>query len=146
MDTRAAGTTPLRIVAVLLLLALLATGAEAERRAPVQEDETTRAPIPLTVRGHVRGLYPGAWTGMRVTVVNHNDRPIDFDRVLARVARARPGCGRRYLVVRGSHRERLVPPHGRIRLRLKVRLRRTAPDACQGARFPITFTTGDAAR
>jgi hypothetical protein len=117
---------------------LLSGGAQADRDAP-DPVPARRASARFALRGAVQGLYPGDRARMPVVVRNRTRRTLELGRVSARIADAVPGCPARYLIVRRFRGERIVPARGSVRVFLKVRLRRSAPDACQAARFPLTF-------
>jgi hypothetical protein len=96
----------------------------------------------VKIHGHVRSLYPGARKRMRVTVRNRHSRPVRLRQLRTRVLDAGPGCSRGYLKVRRFKRRRYIPPHARVRVRVRARLTLSAPDACQGARWPLRFRAG----
>lgn len=133
-----------KVVAAAVLLALVSSGARADRERSATEPSARPAPASLAVRGGVHGLSPGSRTRMPVTVRNRTHAPLELRRIVVRVAPASPRCPARYLVVRRFRGERIVPARGTVRVRLKVRLRRSAPDACQGRRFPLTFVADGA--
>jgi hypothetical protein len=126
-----------RIAAAGLLLAVLATGAEAGRR---EQADARSVPRTITLRGHVSGLYPGAKVWLPLVLRNPNKIPLTIQRITTRVGNAAPGCPSTFLRVRPFDGSLRVPARGTAQASLKVRLRRKAPDACQGARFPLTFT------
>jgi hypothetical protein len=128
-----------RLGAAAVLLALVAGGAQADRERSALEPAARPASDGLAARGRVHGLFPGMRTRMPVTVRNLTQVPLELRRIAVRVAPASPGCLARYLVVRRFRGERIVPARGTVQVRLKVRLRRSAPDACQGRRFPLAF-------
>ena len=98
---------------------------------------TTR---PLVVHGRVRGLYPGASRRMRLVVRNPSSTSVRLTRVTARVANASARCHARNVTIEGFAGSRAIPARGSVRILLPTRMRTTAPNACQGARFPLTFT------
>jgi len=128
-----------KVAAAAVLLALVASGAQAERERLAPEPSARPTPASLAVRGGVHGLFPGSRTRMPVIVRNRTHAPVELQRIVVRVGAASPRCPARYLVVRRFRGERTIPARGAVRVRLKVRLRRSAPDACQSVRFPLTF-------
>lgn len=124
---------PARLAAIVLvpvlLLAAVAAGAAGTHE---------RRPAGLAVQGSsVSGLVPGRADRLTVTIRNKTRKPVRITAVTAKVRTAPPGCPASMLKV-GS-----VKPAGRLRpgrslaVRLPVQLVRTAPDACQGVRFPL---------
>jgi len=128
-----------RVAAAAVLLALLSSGARAERGDPDPVTPARRTSARFALRGGVQGLYPGAHARMTVVVRNRTNEPLELHRVSTRVADAAPGCPAGSLVVRRFRGDRIVPARGSVRVRVRVRLRRSAPDACQGVRFPLAF-------
>jgi hypothetical protein len=59
--------------------------------------------------------------------------------VTVTVHNANPGCPHRYVHVASYSGSLRVPPHGSSALRLAITLLPSAPDVCQGARFPLEF-------
>jgi hypothetical protein len=91
----------------------------------------------LEASGHVRGLYPGATERMPVLVRNRNSHPVRVRWVGATSRDARPGCSRRELVVRPSRRRVVIPARAARTVTIGIGLRATAPNACEGARWPL---------
>lgn len=125
---------------VLVLLALIgilaepiASGIEPSLRAAADVRHG------LTLRGRAAGLYPGGTRRMRVLIRNRTDRDVRLVRLSRRVVRAASGCPTRVLRVRRPRALPVVPAGGRARMRLRVRLLRSAPDACQGVVFVVRF-------
>jgi hypothetical protein len=91
------------------------------------------------VLGRVQGLYPGARRELPLMVVNRTGNPMRVTAIRVRVGDANAGCASATLVptsFRGSMR---VPAGSIRRLRLPIRMRVSAPDACQGASYPLAF-------
>jgi hypothetical protein len=126
---------------VLLLAAGALTGALASPRSPVVPTADRLLAHPLVVRGHVRGLYPGASKRIRVVVRNRSQVVVLLERLGVRVGDASRSCAAANVRVRGYKGSQPIPAGGHRRLRLRVRMRASAPNGCQGARFPLTFTT-----
>jgi hypothetical protein len=130
------------IAAVLLLAA--AVGAYAELGGSASAPSTQRAEHDrpaIRIRGHVTQLYPGVTAILHARARNRAPRPVKLMRVKARVRSGVPGCGRRYLRTKRIHPRRIISPHRKRRLRIKVHLRAAAPDACQGVRFRLRYRT-----
>lgn len=124
-------------LALLTAAGLLIAGAITERDAV--RSSPAGAPHRLALRGRAQGLYPGAVKPMRVTVRNRTDRDVRLVALARRVSEAPAGCPTSALRVRRPRTLPVVPARGRATIRLRARLLRSAPDACQGAVFRITF-------
>jgi hypothetical protein len=134
MRTRLAVAAP--TVAIGLVLVLAAPGA-VRRTGPAAANAPVRPP--LRVSGSVRGLYPGAHLRLRLTVRNGRGFPIRVVSLKVRVGNASRSCRRRQLRVGRLRRPLVVRAHRSRRTALPVTMLRSAPDACQGAVFPLKF-------
>ena len=94
----------------------------------------------VEIRGHVTGLYPGARKRIRLRVHSGYSRDVSLRDVRTRVLDASPGCAARNLSVRRNENPRRIPARRVIQVRVLVRLRMSAPDACQAARWPLRFS------
>jgi hypothetical protein len=100
----------------------------------------------LSVAGEIRGLYPGAEMTLDAEVTNPYPFAIRVVSVSVSVADAGPGCPASMLSVSGSTHTIEVPARSVGFVPLAVRMSTGAPDACQGATWPLSFTaTGVAA-
>jgi hypothetical protein len=107
--------------------------------APAKPRHGLRAPVRVT--GHVTDLVPGSTAHLRARARNRSRAPIRLLWVKARASAAGPACGRlRLRTTRVRPRVEIAPGATR-RLRIPVRLRGGAPDACQGAVFPLRYRT-----
>jgi hypothetical protein len=123
-----------------MLVAVLVVGGAASSR-PWEDDPGGRAPTPtFRISGHVVGLFPGKRTTMRVRVRNPYRFPIVVRSVRAGVKRASASCRGTNVVVSAFRGSRRIRPRGRIVVRMDVRMRRSAPGACESARLPIVFS------
>jgi hypothetical protein len=141
---------PLATLAFVLVLAGV-TLASARVGPLIDGLGTSIAPEPLTtgeaanpirvkVSGHVAGLYPGARRRMPTTVRNDYGSPVRLDSIRVRAAAAGPGCSAGNLRVRGFRgARRVIGGHRATRVPVRVAMLASAPDACQGARFPLRF-------
>lgn len=93
----------------------------------------------LSVKGSMKGLYPGHNRFGRLMVRNHGSRRLVLRSLGARIADAAPGCGASLLRVRTFPGDRLVPPRRRTSVPVIYTLKKGAGDACIGARFPIRW-------
>lgn len=124
---------------MMALVAAALTSAVAVPRSPVVQAAGS-AIRPAVVHGHVSGLYPGARKQMRIVVRNPQTFPVRVTQVTARVSNASSTCRSRNVRIVRFTGSRAIAGHGRIRISLSSRMRRKAPNACQGLRFPVTFT------
>jgi len=93
----------------------------------------------IRVRGHVVGLYPGARKAMRVRIGNRSTRAVLVTGIKVRSGDASPACLGTNLRFRPLRAPIVVGAGASKTTQLRVRMRRSAPDACQGARFPLRF-------
>ena len=95
----------------------------------------------IRVHGKVGGLYPGAHKKLRVHVHNKAGSRMWVKAVRTKVRDASSSCASDFLdVQQKKQRHRHVPPHSKKKIKLKVRLASAAPDACQGAKWPLQYT------
>lgn len=130
----------LRPALLMVLVAAALTSAVAVPRSPVVRVDPASRVRPFVVHGHVSGLYPGVRKQMRIIVRNPQSFTVRVTQVTARVSNASIACRSRNVRIVRFTGSRTIPGHGRIRIYLSSRMRRRAPNACQGARFPVTFT------
>ena len=97
---------------------------------------STNATGPLGVSvGSVGGLYPGHRVKLGVRYVNPYSFPIVLDTVTVR-AHGTTQCTARQLMRPRTPRLRL-PSRSSVASTIKVGMKRSAPDACQGVRFSV---------
>jgi hypothetical protein len=94
------------------------------------------------MRARAGGLFPGAKRPLRLRIRNPNRFAIKVTKVRVRIRRdlKHPGCyPRRYLRATRLREPVRVSAKNirRTRTRLKIRMRMSAPDACQRAVFPL---------
>lgn len=123
-----------------LLCALVAYAGVIPRGA-APERAAADAPAAAKVRlaGHAVGLFPGSVQPLRVSVENVGRRSVTVRAVRAQVGDAGRRCGARNVRV-STYRGRFrLGPHRRRWVRLKIAMRPDAANACQHARFPLTY-------
>lgn len=141
VSTHGAGSRIGRALRPSLLVVLIAGALTSAVAVPRTSLPSFGSGIrPSVVRGHVRGLYPGIRKQMRVVVRNPSSFAVRVTRVIARVSNASRACRARNVWIARFTGSRRIPAHGRVRVYLTSGMRSTAPTACQGARFPVTFT------
>ena len=104
---------------------------------------TGSQPAPPThfyMRGHVSGLYPGATVTLQLRIANPALFPIDVTSVTTAVATLRPACPAGSLTVAPFTGSFAVPARQTATLPLAATLARAAPNACQGAVFPLQYS------
>lgn len=131
-------------VAVALLAGAVAVAAETgmivTERPPEATPSALERPTPkIKVQGRVRGLFPGVTKKMEVGVHNRFARPMRLLSVRSRPQGASAECTRPNLRIERFRGLRRIPPHRRTRVWVEVTMAPSAPDSCQGARFPIKF-------
>jgi len=92
------------------------------------------------IAGEVDGLYPGAETTLNARVTNPHPFAVRVIATSAAVLDASPGCPASMLEIGDSEATVDVPAGGTGTVPLHVRMSRSAPDACQGATWPLAFT------
>jgi hypothetical protein len=128
-----------RHLSVLLALGLLAgsayalpAGRPAPRTVPAMAKHTTHH-IRVSVRA--RGLlYPGVRRRLLVRMTNPNRRDVVVRSITATVKDAPRDCPGGSVSLSGYRGGPLrLPPRGKAKVRLAVRMATSAPDGCQGA-------------
>jgi hypothetical protein len=91
------------------------------------------------IAGEVDGLYPGADTTLDARVTNPHPFGIRVISTTVTVFDASLGCPASMLEIDDSQATAEVPAGGTGTVPLDVRMSRGAPDACQGATWPLAF-------
>lgn len=92
------------------------------------------------IGGSVNGLYPGLTKPLKLTVSNPQHFAIVVTSVTVAVGNASQACGAANLSVTHFSGRRRVGAKGSARVTLEVTLAHSAPDACQGAVFPLRYS------
>jgi hypothetical protein len=92
------------------------------------------------IAGEVDGLFPGADMTLDAEVTNPYPFAIRVISTTVTVLDASPACPASMLEIGDSHATVEVPPGGTGTVPLDVRMSLNAPDACQGATWPLEFT------
>jgi hypothetical protein len=93
----------------------------------------------FTVTARYSGLYPGADTAVPVTVENPFAYDLAVESAAVVVGDASAGCPAANVVAHSFAGRVTVPARSRADLPIRMQMPATAPDACQGATFPLTF-------
>lgn len=114
------------------MAALALTVVPASGRPPA-------APRTFTITGTVDGLYPGGSRTLELVVTNPAPFAVVVGELSVDVDDAGPDCLESQLTVPPLVEPVTVPASGTATVRLPATLGETAPDACQGATFPLTY-------
>ena len=128
----------------LAVLCLLAAGALAHATGSHSQppDEGAAAagkPAAFHVKGHLKGIYPGQKTSMKVKVTNAGHARITLTRLKVKVRSTVAGCPSSSLKFTPFKGHRKIRGDATIAMKLAARMKATSPDACQGARYRLTF-------
>jgi hypothetical protein len=93
----------------------------------------------FVVSGQVENLRPGGSRPMVLTVRNPNSVGIRVTSLTVRAGNASTACQASSLTLPQWTGSLVVPKNGTGTLTVQVSLKPTAPDACQGARWPLTY-------
>ena len=129
--SRAGGISRAGGVAACVIAALVLVGLSAS---------SVHAQDAFTIAGEVDGLYPGADTTLNARVSNPHPFAIRVISTTVTVLDASPACPASMLQIGDSQASVVVPPGGSGTVPLDVQMSRGAPDACQGATWPLEFT------
>lgn len=131
------------MIALLLLATLTVSALAVEGRLSTQgQHPNGSAPRSLLIRGHVRGLFPGRSSMLRLRVRNPLSVRVKVLTLKVHVRRGLGPLGRcpaKMLRIKPWRGHRRIQAGHVRRFRLAVRLRLRAPDRCQGARWHLTY-------
>ena len=108
------------------------------RTAPASSSVTKPA---FTVKGNVKGLFPGSKKPLALKLRNRSRYPIKVKLLTIRVAKPQvPGCKRSWLKVRKLVRTRIkLKRNRRASVTIGVKLAKEATDKCQRARWNLKY-------
>ena len=118
---------------------VLAAAVIASALVCASADEV-RAEEPFEISGEVDGLYPGTDVTLTAEIANPYPFAIQVVSTRATVLDARDGCPASLLEIDDARSSVEIPARGIGSVSLRVRLDRAAPDACQGATWPLLFS------
>jgi hypothetical protein len=134
---RPAVARALPAVAVAVVLTLgLAQPAGARSRPTSRLAQQTQM---FTLHTDVSGLYPGATVTAQVRVDNPQSEPITVESATITVTDASASCTRTNLSADPFAGRVTVPAAGTGNLPIRIHMAAAAPDACQGAVFPLVL-------
>jgi hypothetical protein len=91
----------------------------------------------LDLSSSVSDLYPGVMNAMRITVENRSGHTVRLRWLQVSATEGTPGCPAENLVARTRRANLPIRARQAHSLTMMVGLRPSAPDACQGKRFPL---------
>jgi hypothetical protein len=127
---------------LIAMVAVAAVAAAAAYTTPGFRDQavlTSSQGGTFAIRGHIVGLYPGRQARLRLTVTNRNPFAIRVTSIRVKVSGV-PGCAAANVRVTSFQGSLRVSPMRTRRLRRPITMSASAPDACMGARFKLTYT------
>jgi len=98
------------------------------------------APTTFGIAGSVGGLYPGDSAPLRLKLRNPYGFAIVVTSISTAVSSAGPKCVSGNLTVPAFTGQVKVPARGQAQTFVTVTLRHKAPDGCQGAVFPLSYS------
>lgn len=132
------------VAASILFLGVSAAAADLGGGSPVRDPGGTRAAT-FRVKGSVGGLFPGAVRTMRVRLRNPHPFALRLRRLRISIVDPSPGCRAGTIRIARVRRGLVMASRRTTKVRVRVRMRPTASDACIGARYPLRFS-GSAVR
>lgn len=118
------------------LVGLSGRGTASE---PAQVGPSAANTAAFTISGKVSGLYPGAVRSLKLTVTNHESFAIVVTSLTTTVGAARATCGASNLTVTSFSGRLRVPARGKASTSVHAKMAHSAPNACQGAVFPLRY-------
>jgi len=118
------------ICAVLLVASVVTLTATVAGAADTQ----------FTLTTNYTGLYPDADVTVPVTVHNPMAYDLAVHTANVQVGNATPGCTADYLEASPFSGDIVAPAHGDTTIPIRMHMLASAPDACQGATFPLSFS------
>jgi hypothetical protein len=135
---RIAVATKLTLACVLLAAAL--AQASEFRQTPAGDGLATAARAPhFTVKGKVKGLYPGSSKPLKLRLTNPNDAPIAVKIVTVKVRSTTVSCPSSAIKATKFKGTKRIGAHRTAKIKVKIRMKATTPDACQGAKFRLIY-------
>jgi hypothetical protein len=146
-ETQRLRTAITRWLVAVVLLALLLVPSAMEMMASRDhvrgsDFRTTASTKPkFSIRGSVRGMYPGKRKVLKLKVKNLQRYPIRIKSIKVKVGRSyKRGCSKRWIRPKRQMRLSLrVPARKRATVGYVVKMPKTAPNACQGARWKLKY-------
>ncbi|MGO9559107.1 MAG: hypothetical protein ACLPQS_16435 [Acidimicrobiales bacterium] len=118
------------------LLALAAAALILSACLPVQGGGTQAS---FKIAGSTKGLYPGGRVPLVLKVTNPDSFAIVVTSLTVRVGRAGPRCRGANVSIPAFSGRLKVAAHKSARVTLHATLLHSAPNGCEGARFPLHY-------
>jgi hypothetical protein len=121
---------------------LLGKGTSTHEARSVLGRKKSAEPPPgrFTIGGSVGGLFPGASKQLVLHVANPQHFAIVVTRIQTTVESPSQSCSGSYFTVPAFAGQLRVPAEGHAEVTVTVTLSHAAPDACQGAVFPLRYS------
>jgi hypothetical protein len=113
--------------------------ANAEGTQPLTGISLAKSTGSFYLSGDIVGLYPGIKAPLVISITNPNPFPIVVDWISVKPLDANPGCIRKLVRAIGWSTPILVEGGGTRQVTTHIHMRPRAPDACQGATFPLIY-------
>jgi hypothetical protein len=108
--------------------------------APDAGNASTRSvATSFSISGSVTGLYPGAARPLVLTVTNPFPFAITVTSIKSKISNASTLCAATYLTVSSFSGRVGLPAHQTAHVSVVASMLHSAPDACQGANFPLHY-------
>ena len=130
----------LKLALVCVFAAAALAQASAFRSDPRDGSAAAAKPSAFRAKGNLVGLYPGLSTKVRVKVTNRGASPITLTQLKAKVKSTTVGCSAGTLKISPFKGRKRIGRHATVTVRLPARLSASAPDACQGTRYQLSYT------
>ncbi len=124
---------------VALLMSAAIVSAQPSAIPPVENEISLERAPAISIRGHVRGLYPGRMKRVQLRLRNRTNHALVVSSIRAMATHANRSCSSDNLKTHTRRTHRRIPAHSTEHVRYRVRMIPNAADACQGARFPLHY-------
>ncbi len=128
-----------KLTLVCLLLAAALAQASEFRRTPAGDGLTTARAPHFTVKGKVKGLYPGSSKPLKLRLTNPNDAAIAVKLVTVKVRSTTVSCPSSAIKATKFKGNKRIGAHRTAKIKVKIRMKAATPDACQGAKFRLIY-------
>jgi hypothetical protein len=122
-------------------LTSVAAGADTTVGGQSSPPAAAAATTMFKISGSVKGLFPGSSVPLVLSIVNPQSYPIVVSSITTRVGKTnRPGCSSTFLSVAPFSGAIAVAAKGSAAVIVSVTLSHAAPNACEGAVFPLKYS------
>lgn len=126
------------VAASILVLGTTAAAASLVGDGPREPVGARAAAFRMT--GRVAGLYPGRVKVMRIRLRNPHPFALRLRKLRVIASDPAPGCRAGTLRFGRVRRGLVLPARRTTKIRVRVSMRPSAPDACIGVRYPLRFS------